>query len=71
MELATLTIADMSAGTIVAILLYFNHTLRKDLENERLYSRYINQLYQESTLKTTETMIKLEAAFRAFKGGSK
>ena len=71
MDFATLTIGDLSAGSIVAILLYINHILRKDLESERLYSRYLTQLYQESTQKTIETMMKLEAAFKELKGGLK
>ena len=58
-------------GILVALLWYQNRELRQDLRDEREYARALSKLYQESTLKTIETMGKLQAAFSALRDGLK
>lgn len=66
------------SGVTVAILLYQNWQLRKDLsdavrreQEEREYSRELSKSYRESGLKTIETMGRLEQAFMLLKDGLK
>jgi len=58
-------------GILVALLWYQNRELRQDLREEREYARKLSELYKESTLKTIETMGKLESAFSALRDGLK
>ena len=51
------------ASIIVAILIWQNWELRRDLRDERSYGKKINALYQESTLKALDAMKNLEQAF--------
>jgi len=70
MDLSSLNLEQLgTAGLLVALLLYQNHGLKTDLKDEREYSRELQRLYQESTLKTIATMQKLEAAFTMLKDG--
>ena len=53
----------------VAVLLYWIHSLREDLRDEREYSRKQRDTYQGLAMKTIETMGRLEQAFMLLKDG--
>jgi hypothetical protein len=51
------------SAIIVVILIYQNWELRKDVREEREYSRKLNRIYQESGMKLLDTLKNLEQAF--------
>ena len=51
------------SAIIVVILIYQNWELRKDVREERSYSKELNRACRESGLKILETMKNLEQAF--------
>jgi len=52
------------AAVTVTILISYNWQNRRDLLSEREYSRRLNELFQESSEKTLQTLLKLEQAFQ-------
>jgi len=51
------------SAIIVVILIYQNWELRKDVRDEREYSRKLSRIYQESGTKLLDTLKNLEQAF--------
>lgn len=68
--LASLNLEQLGVtGILVAFLIYQNYNLSQSVREERTYSKELADRYQQLTIKTIETLGRLEQAFVLLKDG--